>query len=239
MARASQRGPVPGPAFIRQLARLTDAQIPQPTAALSDRLGQWVDWNRALVLSKALDGALPPADTSVPAFDEAAEQECARVRAALVESIVQDPLPAQPKPREQEASSPPDYAPFRQRYQSLQRAMLSSTGRLRGRLRDMLAQQPQDKARLAEVDAVMEMTLSPREQALLARVPDLLGEHFQRLRPAVAETRDPDGPPETGAEPASQAWLLTFHADMRQTLLGELEVRFHPIDALLAALRTS
>jgi hypothetical protein len=240
MAKAPPRPPVPGPAFIRQLARFSDAQIPHPTATLSDRLGQWIDWNRALVLSKALDGAIPaPPAPDAPVPEDEAAAECARARAALVESIQNDPLPAPARPRGNAEPTPgPEFAPFRQRYQSLQRAMLSSTGRLRGRLRDRLAQQSEEKARLAEVDAVMEMTLSPREQSLLARVPDLLGEHFQRLRPAAAEPQDTGAYPGTAADAASEAWLHTFHADMRNALLGELEVRFHPIDALLAALRT-
>jgi hypothetical protein len=239
MAKASARAPVPGPAFIRQLARFSDAQIPHPTATLSDRLGQWIDWNRALVLSKALDGAIPAPVPDAPVSDEEAAAECARTRATLVESIQNDPLPAAARPRgSAEPTLAPEFAPFRQRYQSLQRAMLSSTGRLRGRLRDRLAQQSEDKARLAEVDAVMEMTLSPREQSLLARVPDLLGEHFQRLRPAPAEPQDTGPHQDTVADAASEAWLHTFHADMRNALLGELEVRFHPIEALLAALRT-
>ncbi|MET0288357.1 MAG: DUF3348 domain-containing protein [Pseudoxanthomonas sp.] len=235
MAKAPPRAPVAGPAFIRQLARLTDAEIPLPTATLSDRLGHWVDWNRALVLSKALDGAIPVAAPETQAFDDDVAAECARARTTLAESIQNDPLPAT-KPHGSAAPAPcPEFAPFRQRHQHLQRAILTATGRLRGRLRDMLAQQSAEKARLAEVDAVMEMTLSPREQSLLARVPDLLGEHFARLH---ARAPDVQAPPEAETPPAPAPWLLAFHHDMRQVLLNELDVRFHPIEALLAALRT-
>ncbi|MBP7657891.1 MAG: DUF3348 family protein, partial [Pseudoxanthomonas sp.] len=104
-------------------------------------------------------------------------------------------------------------------------AMLTGTGPLRGRLRDALAQRGGDLARLAEVDAVMEMTLSPREQTLLAHTPTLLGLHFERLRAAA------DGSPDS-------AWRALFRRDLQDALLAELDLRFHPIDALLAALRT-
>jgi hypothetical protein len=78
-------------------------------------------------------------------------------------------------------------------------------------------------ARLAEVDAVMEAALTPREHALLAKVPELLGQRFERLRTAVH---------------ASPAWLDGFRRDMQSVLLAELDLRFQPVDALLAALRT-
>ena len=86
-------------------------------------------------------------------------------------------------------------------------------------------------ARLAEVDAVMEMALSPREQKLLAAVPALLGDHFDRLRRAAQAS-------ERGTAASQENWLDTFRSDMRSVLLAELDVRFQPVEGLLAALRT-
>ena len=221
------------PAFARLLARLADADIPPSGPGLGERLGQWIDWNRAVVLARALDGRLPEAGvTGDAAGDVAADAaECARIRASLAEAIASERglnLPA---------AAAPDYAPFRQYCLAMQRAMQTASGRLRGRLRDMLARQSAAKARLAEVDAVMEATLSPREHSLLSHVPVLLGLHYQRLHdaaahdPADAAASDPTAAP-TGP------WLATFRQDLRIALLAELDVRFHPIDGLLAALRT-
>ncbi|PSD14516.1 DUF3348 domain-containing protein, partial [Stenotrophomonas maltophilia] len=43
MANAAQ--PVlGGPEFLRLLARLSDGAMPASSPALTDRLGQWVDW---------------------------------------------------------------------------------------------------------------------------------------------------------------------------------------------------
>ena len=41
----------------------------------------------------------------------------------------------------------------------------------------------------------------------------------------------PDGSPDS-------AWRALFRRDLQDALLAELDLRFHPIDALLAALRT-
>lgn len=223
MAKTAQRTPVPGPAFIRLLARLAESNLSSAGPALSDRLSEWVDWTRAVILSKALDGRLPPA-VDGPDFNADEDAECRRLRAALEATIVQEPEGA--KHPSQVAADGTDgtveYTAFRERYLALQRAMLRDTSRLRGRLRDMLTRTSPEMARLAEVDALMEQTLSAREYSLLAKVPVLLGVHFERLRDAGSD----------------DAWLEVFRRDMQSLLLAELDVRFQPIEGLLAALRT-
>ncbi|MEP6907862.1 MAG: DUF3348 domain-containing protein [Pseudoxanthomonas sp.] len=226
MAKSNDRTSVPGPAFIRLLARLIEAQVTQPADALSDRLSQWISWTRAVALSRALDGTLPTAGIDATPPEEDVQEECLRVRASLAKAINNEP-----------AAATTDYTVLRQRYVDRQRAMQSATGRLRGQLRDRLAKVSVDMARLAEVDAVMEATLSPREQSLLASVPTLLGAHYERLR--LAQTQH-DQPAATGQSSpfAPEAWLEIFRKDMHGVLLAELDVRFQPIEGLLAALRS-
>ncbi len=239
MAKAPQRTPVPAPAFIRLLVRLTDLNVRQSQHALADRLSRWIDWNRAVALSRALDGRVPAAAADVAGFDRSDETECARVRTALVNAIVNGPAGAGHIPTEAAVVDPaPDYTAFRERYLDLQRTMQAATGRLRGRLRDALTQQSAELARLAEVDAVMELTLSPREHTLLASVPVLLGKHFERLREAGAIALDDPLTCTGGSTIRPGAWLDTFRRDMQSVLLAELELRFHPVEGLLAALRT-
>ncbi len=224
MAKTAQRTPVPGPAFIRLLARLAQSNLSSTGPALSDRLSEWVDWTRAVTLSKALDGRLPPA-VEGPDFDAAEDAECQRIRAALEATIVQEPDSSSTVRRPVDAEGaqvPAEYTAYRERYLTVQRSMLGATSRLRGRLRDMLTRTSPELARLAEVDALMEQTLSAREHSLLAKVPVLLGVHFERLRDAGSD----------------DAWLEVFRRDMQSLLLAELDLRFQPIEGLLAALRT-
>lgn len=216
MAQARPHATVRGPTFIRLLARLADTDVASPGASLPDRLGQWLDWKHALALSAALDGR-PDVPETAAAATAALSAECTQTRETLAAAIKDDPQLAPGAPLTDE----PDYAAFRQACLVRQRAMQASTGRLRGRLRDALAQTSPEAARLAEVDAVMEVALSPREQALLANVPELLGQRFERLRVAGAG-----------------AWLDGFRRDMQSVLLAELDLRFQPVDALLAALHT-
>lgn len=224
-----------GPTFVRLLARLTDDALPQGGTAPAERLSQWIDWTRAVVLSKVLDakGAEAEPDAQVPDRDDA--EACARARSTLLAAIAAAPELRMPQSRA--ATTDPaadiaavaiDFAPFRQRHITLQRSMQAATGRLRGELRERLAQQSADMARLAEVDAVMEGALSPREHALLGAVPALLEAHFERLRVAAGDA----------ATDPTAAWLDGFRRDMQGVLIAELDVRFQPVEGLLAALRT-
>ncbi|WP_045758332.1 DUF3348 domain-containing protein [Xanthomonas albilineans] len=242
MQKHSPRSPVPGPAFIRQLARFGDAQLPASSPALAERLGQWIDWNRAVAVSRALDGTLPaPATASNPPDVAALQAQCRNARATLEAAIATELAKETGRPKRTHQTDTTvaaiDYAPFRQRYLSLQGAILSASGRLRGLLRDALAQVSADMARLADVDAVMEQTLSPREQTLLANVPNLLEQHFQRLRAAASPPNDNATTHTLPATP-DEAWLERFRQDLHDILRAELDVRFHPIEALLSALRS-
>lgn len=216
MAQAALRPTVRGPTFIRLLARLAEVDVAASGQSLPDRLGQWLDWKHALSLAAALDARPAAREVATPAPDDQ-NAECTRARGVLATAIKGEPLLAP------NAAAQPDYAAFRQAYLAHQRTMQATAGRLRGTLRDALAQASPELARLAEVDAVMEAALTPREHALLAKVPELLGQRFERLR---------------AAGHASPTWLDGFRRDMQSVLLAELDLRFQPIDALLAALRT-
>jgi hypothetical protein len=215
------------------LTRLTDVDAPQSGASLPDRLSHWLDWKQAIALSTALDGKPSEPADDVPAFGQAAEDECLRSRDALIQAIDTDRAFVTAAQREARGmpsvDATNDYAPLRQRYIALQRKIQATTGSLRGNLRDMLAQASPGMARLAEVDAVMELALSPREQSLLGKLPTLLGEYFDGLRQRAQVA---------SAEP-SAAWLDVFRKDMQSVLLAELDVRFQPVEGLLAALRAS
>lgn len=244
MAKALQDppapAPAPAPAFIRQLARLGGVDVPASVHSLPEGLGEWIDWNRAVVLARALDGRPPAAADEAPAHDGG--DECAQVRESLAAAIVAAceaaaAGPAEPRRGAAAGSDREGYAVFHQACLTLQRSMQAATGRLRGQLRDRLACKSPELARLAELDAVMEQLLSPREQTLMARVPVLLGERFENLRRAAAAARAGTDAAEA-AMPESGTWRQTFRREMQDALLAELEVRFHPIEGLLAALHT-
>lgn len=235
MVSASPWTTVRGPTFIRLLARLTDVDVAQSKQSLSDRLSHWLDWTHALALSTVLDGQPSVDSGDAPSFSHADDEECARARSALAQAIAGDKAFTERSAADEVA----DYAVFRQRYFALQRKMQATTGHLRGRLRDMLAQKSHDMARLAAVDAVMEQALSPREQMLLAAVPAVLGKHFDRLREAESRSLEDAQATENNAAMIRGAWLDVFRRDMQSVLLAELDVRFQPVEGLLAALRTS
>ncbi|SDG37635.1 DUF3348 domain-containing protein [Paraburkholderia phenazinium] len=246
MVQVPQRTALSGPALIRLLARVTDLDVAESSQSLSDRLSQWLGWTDAIGLSTALNGSPPAVTPGARGFGSAEEDECARVRTSLVNSIAGESAPSRPSrrglPQAPAAGAATevtvDYAVFRHRYLSLQQSMETSIGNLRGRLRAILAAKTPSMARLAVVDAVMERALSPRERSLLASVPGMLAGHFERLRQAEqAALADAESAGEAVAVTPG-AWLEAFRKDMQSVLLAELDVRFQPVEGLLAALRT-
>lgn len=255
-----------GQTLIRLLAHLTEAQAPESAPSLSGQLSQWLGWTDAIALSSALNGnppAVPTAGARAAVSDEAADS--ARVRSMLVDAIRDDRAsargrrsPVRPLPAEALDASA-DFAIYRQRYQTLQQRMETAIGDLRGRLRAALARRP-GQGRLAMLDAVMERVMGAREQALLANVPAVLEAHYQRLRQGEetalaqaasantdttdtadhsAEAAAPTARPEPAGVAAAVtpgAWRRVFRRDMEDLLLAELDLRFQPVEGLVAAL---
>ncbi|QRQ84166.1 DUF3348 domain-containing protein [Cupriavidus oxalaticus] len=250
MSQEPRRTGFSGPTLVRLLARLTDADAPPPATSLSGQLSQWLGWPDAIALSAALkagSAAVPANPRACGATAE--EQECARVRGALADAIAGDNAlaarrrgPGRPSALAEAMDAQVDYAIYRHRYVSQQQAMETAIGALRGRLRAALSTRAPDMARLAMVDAVMERVLGAREQSVLGSVPTLLEGHFQRLRQAEAAAlaeAQAATKPAAAAPVAPGAWLAVFRKDMQSVLLAELEIRFQPVEGLLAALRGS
>lgn len=248
MVQAPQRTALSGPTLIRLLARLADADVSEPRQSLADRLGQWLGWTDAIALSTALNAqppaSLAPAGAGARAFGREDATLCASVRSALTKAIAREGAPPADARRAVRAPAPAvaadtlaDFADFRQRYLSLQQTMETDIGQLRARLRVLLAAQTPAHARLAAVDAIMERSLGARERSLLACVPALLGAYFARLRAAEQQAlADAEASGDIAAVTPG-TWLAVFRKEMQSVLLAELEVRFQPVEGLLAALR--
>lgn len=247
-----------GQTLIRLLAHLTEAQAPESAPSLSGQLSQWLGWTDAIALSSALNGnppAVPAAGARAAVGDEAADS--ARVRAMLADAIRDDGTsargrrsPVRPLPPEALDASA-DFAIYRQRYLTLQQRMETAIAELRGRLRAALARRP-GQGRLAMLDAVMERVMGAREQALLANMPAVLEAHYQRLRQAeesalvqaatqaasanAADTTETAQPSGVAATVPPGAWRRVFRRDMEDLLLAELDLRFQPVEGLVAAL---
>ncbi|MFP6560142.1 DUF3348 domain-containing protein [Paraburkholderia sp. B3] len=241
MVQAPLQAALSGPTLVRLLARLAEADVSEPQASLADRLSQWLGWTDAIALSTALGAPPDPARAgAAQALDREDAALVVTARSALTKMITRACAPANARrgARENaEAAPPADFAEFRQDYLSIQQAMETEIGQLRKRLRARLAAHTPALARLAAVDAIMERSLGAREQRLLASVPALLATYFERLRRAAQPTPDGAGACADEAPAAPGAWLAAFRKEMQSALLAELDIRFQPVQGLLAALR--
>jgi hypothetical protein len=252
MVPGSQHARSTGPALIRSLARLTALEGPASRPALAERLSQWLRWTDAVSLSAALNASPTAASAPPPTSDKAgaAERELARGRGVLAKAIVEDQLltpnvlGGDPRAPAAAAGAPAEFTPYRLRYLARQQAMEAGIATLRESVRATLAAASPAQARLAALDAVMEEALYPHERSLLSSVPALLQGRFEALREAGSRSAVPGQAPETAhanaaARETPGGWLEVFCKDMQGVLLAELELRLQPVEALLAALRTS
>lgn len=234
LAQASRRTPLSGSAFIRLLAALNDAAAPASQDAFATGMSRWFDWTDAISLSAALDSPAEAGIGASAAAVRADEREVARVRSALLKTLVQAGAGTRRPARAEPAAADPgpdDFAPHRERYLAGQRAMETNIAPLRRRVRSTLAGASPAMARLAAVDAVMEQVVGERERVLLATVATRLGQRFETLRELRETPDDPDTPP----RPAG--WPETFRQEMQDVLLAELDFRMQPVEGLLEALR--
>jgi hypothetical protein len=215
MLHGSPTPGITGSELTRLLARLAGAPPADTRPSFAERLGHWLKWTDAVLLSEALNArpaASAPGCASGLCGDEADFQ---RVRAALEASIAAGPR--------EPASSPTDFGPHRRHCNAQQQVMQEAVGALRQRLRDALSRRSPGMARLAAIDAVMDQTLAAHERSLLGLVPLRLQAHFERMQRAAAD---------------DTRWPEAFRADMDSVLRAELAHRLLPARGLLDTLGT-
>jgi len=226
LPRAPSSTPFNSPALVRLLAGWASVDQADPAGAgagaggsLAERLGPWLDWTDAITLSAALNQApaapAPGPDCAVATLALAV----ARVQAEQTRLVRADPVYLAASDPDDVAGNVADIAPYRRACQARQRAMASATSALRARLRAALACASPSLARLATLDATLEAALGERERHLLGSVVARIEQRFLQRRQAAAP-----------------GWLASFHQDMQQALLAELDLRLQPSQGLLDAM---
>ncbi len=242
--------------LVRLLADLSIVDVPESKPDFAERLSQWLDLSDAITLhavqnasaASSSASAAPSCGQAVAAV--AVEEEFARVRTALVNSITTScsstigetrmklPTPQPDATIETAAAYQPAYQPFRRFHLAQQASMEASVRALRSRVRQALARASAPLRQLAALDEVLDNTLCVREHQLLATVPLLLERRFEQLLKAhqqpLADTQQADSP---AARPPPAEWLSGFCRELQGVLLAELDLRLQPTAGLIEALR--
>jgi Protein of unknown function (DUF3348) len=224
----------------------------EPTPAPKDlgaRLGAWLDVRQAIVLHQVLGS-----DTDALARDQTRAADLRRqtddALQSLREAIGMDRfapgLWRNPMPIEVSWQAPvwaECWEPYRRYMVDHQKQIGWVLSRLRRRLREALSDAGGVSHALAQMDAVFDQTLTPKEARVLASLP------FKFEHRLLALMKDPDlrqpvplqeaSPSNTRPvdHPLKPGWLLSFEHDIRQSLLTELHLRSQPVFGLLDALQ--
>jgi len=243
MARGVPRTSFNSSRLVRLLADFAVTEVAEAKQSFAERLGQWLDFTDAMELYSALNENAPA--QAQPSASPAIDEEFARLRHALAESITTDgvlttgnvriklPTPAAHLAVESAA----DFSPYHRYYLAHQRDMAAGIGPLRAKARAALAAHSPALGRLAALDAVMDQAMATRERNLLSMVPLLLAKRFEHLYKAHQAAR---GETPVADDPAQWmqpgGWLAAYCRDMQAVLLAELDLRLEPVAGLIEAL---
>lgn len=246
MKRALTRPHLHSARLVRLLTDLALVASAGPGVSFAEKLGQWVDIAGAIALRAAHTACLPGPTSAAPSVSGMAIGEsCARLQAALENSITRKGLPVTDRNRIELPSPklelPVDlvtaYEPYRRYYQAHQRQLDLTIRTFRNKVRGLLGTASPALQQLANLDAALEGILSERETRLFSTVPSLLAQRFEHLfklhQQRLLVTQQTDHP-DLWMKPGG--WLTRFCQELQTVLLAELEVRLQPVLGLIEAL---
>src|SRR5699024_10608012 len=129
-----------------------------------------------------------------------------------------------------------DFEPYRSFYVARQPQLTAGLQPVRVRLRGALADAGPRAAQLAELDAVVDATLTAHVRQSFGTIPKLLARRFETLKPEPQRHLLDDPCDDPAAWIAPGGWLHRFTEEMQLLLFAELEVRLEPLSGLLNAL---
>ncbi len=226
--------------LLQVLAELGFAARSSQRQNLAELLGDQIDLADSIALARALmslDRAKVPAAASM----EAPQRQFLNARAGMIKMITNCFEPGDTPatfnlPRAEIFSDPKEgVKPYQRFYSLIQSELDHRVTRLRKSLRASLGFEGQGMVRLAALDRIVDDTLGEHSRRVLAVLPKLLGEQFNKHSQNV-----PGGLQSTNPQEWTQpgGWLLTFYQDMRHMLLAEMDFRLLPARGLLDALDT-
>ena len=194
------------------------------TVPVAERLGGWLGWADAVLLSQAL---ATPANS---APGDAAECRAASAWASAALDRLQAELHASFTDAElarESAEALPDapapradlLAPYRLHHAQQQRVIAARVASLRERLCGHLTYAAPHLAQLAALDAVFDRALAVHERQMLAKLPAVLTRRAEQH--AATDPRH---------------WRARFWADLQRALRAELDLRLQPVLGLMESL---
>lgn len=209
---------------------------------VADKLGQLFNLSDSISLADSLSGLARTTFDHQPEIARGAKQAFLTARQRMVEFIIKSFLP---QAQQQPFSLPPlkldqqqDLAaiiePYQKFYTLHQSEMDIRCHRLRLQTRQAIAAYSPTLAQLAALDKALGNTLAAHSRKLFATTPRLLLQRGTQLQQQSLAAY----PADDHSDPTQQAnhWLASFHTEIQDLLLAELEVRLQPTLGLIEAL---
>ncbi|MEQ3637496.1 DUF3348 domain-containing protein [Alcanivorax sp.] len=231
----AQTGPA-GSRLVQLLASLDPKAAASPHPCFAERLGRLFDLSDTIALDAATQHR--PKGPFIVQHDisETLQADLLKTRNTLLENLSHSfagkqaasviSLPA--LNNDSPAGKRPTFGPYERFHQAHQRQMIAALSNLRLRTRRQLTAHSAELARLAELDAVFDHSLSAYVRRCFSAMPAFLEKRYRTLWQQGQHT-----PPQHWM--ATNGWLTQFCKEIQMLLLAELDARQEPILGLLDA----
>ena len=229
----------PASRLVQLLQSLDSKAVRAGHGDFAERLGRLFDLSDAISLDGATRHTPSGPFTANDDLPEQLQADLLRTRRALLDYIGRSfagekaaSIVALPPLREDAgAEKRPSFGAYERFYQAHQRQLIAGLTNLRLRCRRLLAGHSEPLAHLAEIDAVMESSLTAWARQGFAALSGVLEQRYRLLW----QQRDPFHTPADWLGP--HGGLTQFRRELKMLLLAELDARQEPVLGLLAAAR--
>jgi len=242
--------------LVRLLTGMSDSKFSDGDYNLAEQLGRIISLSDSISLSRAL-GQLSRAGVDIPISEtsenadsnasietQVVQKDVLESREKMMRTIINSfadqtdssgiQLPSVSTGTKAEALK--TYDPYQRFYSMHQAEMAGSVQTLRLRIRASISDVSEELRQLAELDRIINDSISAHNSKLFNVTPKLLQQRFKELLSAHQQSQGAKDTTEPTDWLQAGGWLTVFYKELQELLLAELDVRLQPILGLLEAL---
>jgi len=233
--------------LVRLLSGMSDSKFSDGDYNLAEQLGRIINLSDSISLSRELN-SLPRQMSQSSEFNAEAVQldvleSREKMMRTIINSFVDEPsssgiqLPSVSTGTKAEALK--TYEPYQRFYSMHQAEMAGGVQALRLRVRAAISGFSLELYQLAELDRIINDSISAHNGKLFNLTPKLLQRRFTELLDVHQRAQGEADSTEPSDWLRAGGWLAEFYKDVQELLLAELDVRLQAVLGLLEALNSA
>jgi len=233
--------------LVRLLSSMSDSKFSDGDYNLAEQLGRIINLSDSISLSRALNNlpheSAQPSDLDAESVQRDVLESREKMMRTIINSFVDEAgasgiqLPSVSTGTKAEALK--TYDPYQRFYSMHQAEMAGGIQALRLRVRAAISAFSLELYQLAELDRIINDSISAHNGKLFNLTPKLLQQRFKELLDTHQRGQGESDTTKPSDWLQAGGWLAEFYKDVQELLLAELDVRLQPVLGLLEALNSA